>query len=218
MKVKNTYPVLGLLAIVLVINGCQTGQALLPPPQELYAHFQSIPLADTMAVKRDTVMGDSGRGIPAQLFFAGLDSALINELIYEPDTFDFRCRAYWKIELDKHSDACLLGIQEGWFQFKYLLVYSSQTKRFEEIVPVAYLYGGEGGQVISESRIFDLDTQPTILILYLEHYLRWSETDPDEPEDINIRRVGLKQWSGEKFQEITVRDSNKWLQRYPLVW
>ena len=205
-----------LILAVFTLYGCQSGPPQVTPAQEFYENFQTLAPPDTLAIALDTVPGAPGQVIPVDLLLAALDPVLVNEMIYEPDTTDFQGRAYWKIPLDEKYDACLLGIRQAWFHFKYLLVYSRAKGVFVDLIPAAFLYGGDGGQLLGESRIFDRMTQPKLLTRTLEHSLRWSETDPGEPEDILIQGVGMKQWSGEQFREVPVRDSSRWIERYPL--
>lgn len=206
------------LLFLTVLSSCWSGP---PPPtssQELYASFQTLAPPDTLAITLDTVTGASGQAISADLLLAAVDPILIDKMIYEPDTTDFQGKAYWKVSLDENYDACLLDIRQAWFQFKYLLIYSKVEGVFIDLVPAAFLYGGDGGQLLCESRIFDWKTQPTLLSRTLEHSLRWSETDPGEPEDILIQGVGMKQWSEGQFREVAVRDSSTWIEKYHLVW
>lgn len=215
MAIKNAFH---LSIVILAIFACQARPEPPTPAQELYANFQPVASSDTLFVGLDSVAGDSGRAIPAGLLLVAIDSVLIAEMLYEPDTFDFHGRAYWKLGLDENFEACLIGIQQVWFRFKYLLIYSKITENFVGLIPVAYLYGGDGGQIICESRIFDLAARPVIVTGYQEHHIRWNETNPDEPEVIDLKSVGLRQWAPGGFQEIPVRDSSKWLKLVPMSY
>lgn len=215
MAIKNAFH---LSIVILAIFGCQARPEQPTPAQDLYANFQPITSSDTLLVGLDSIAGESSRVIPAKLFLAAIDSMLIAEMIYEPDTFDFRGRAYWKLDLDENFAACLIGIQQVWFHFKYLLIYSKPAESFVGLIPLAYLYGGDGGQIMCESRIFGLSAQPIIVTGYQEHYIRWVETNPDEPEVIDLKSVGLRQWAPGGFQEVPVRDSSKWLEMVPMPY
>ncbi len=213
MEPKYAFLLTILSMIFCATYGCKYQEPT--PAEELYADFQSIAPLDTLPIPLDTVGADTGRAISPQHFLAALDSILIETMIYEPDTFDFQGRAYWKIPLDEETEACLLDIKQGWFKFKYLLLYSKSTKSFVNLIPAAYFYGGDGGQILSESYLFDLNTTPTLFTSYYEHYLRLSS---NEPENIERRSMGLRQWSGGAFQEVPVRDSSVWQARYRIDW
>lgn len=215
MAIKNAFH---LSIVILAIFACQARPEPPTPAQDLYANFQAVASSDTLFVGLDSVAGDSGRAIPAGLLLVAIDSVLIAEMLYEPDTFDFHGRAYWKLGLDENFEACLIGIQQVWFRFKYLLIYSKITENFVGLIPVAYLYGGDGGQIICESRIFDLAARPVIVTGYQEHHIRWNDTNPDEPEVIDLKSVGIRQWAPGGFQEIPVRDSSKWLKLVPMSY
>ena len=218
MAIKNSF-LLSIVAIVLLaIFSCKARPEPPTPAQELYANFQPVAPSDTLLVGLDSVAGEHSREIPARLLLAAIDSALIAEMLYEPDTFDFRGRAYWKLGLDENFEACLIGIQQVWFHFKYLLIYSKHAESFVGLIPVAYLYGGDGGQILCESRVLDLAARPVIVTGYQEHHIRWNETNPDEPEAIDLKSVGLRQWAPGGFQEIPVQDSSKWLKMVPMPY
>jgi len=214
MAIKNAFHI---PIVILAIFACQARPEPPTPAQDLYANFQPVASSDTLLVGLDSVAGESSRAIPADLFLAAIDSVLIAEMIYA-DTFDFHGRAYWKLGLDENFEACLIGIQQVWFHFKYLLIYSKPTESFVGLIPVAYLYGGDGGQIMCESRIFDLAARPVIVTGYQEHHIRWNGTNPDEPEVIDLKSVGIRQWAPGGFQEIPVRDSSKWLKMVPMPY
>lgn len=184
----------------------------------LYTKFIALPASDTIAIQLDVVAGDTGRVVTAAEFLSEIDPGLLLNLIYEPDTTDFVSRAYWQIPLDENHEACLLGIEQVWFKFKYLLIYDKTSGKFINILPAAYLYGGDGAQIMCESRLFDVATKPTLMTRFLDHSIRMSENVPGEVEDINIKSVVLDQWSNGEFVQIPVPDSSYWIQKYPLPW
>lgn len=211
---KIFYPI----ALLLFLSACQSQEESLTDAQKLYAYFPAIPSVDTLKIALDSLPLDSNAQIPAPLFWAAIDSSFYDAFLYEPDTFDFQAIASWKVSLNENQDACLISMQQGWFQFKYLLVYSKLRDQFIGIEPVAFLYGGDGGQIICKSWIFDLKSQPTIAIRQLERHIQWSETDPEEMEEVKYNQVEIKQWSQDQFRKIPVQDSSYWIQKIPIAW
>ena len=59
-------------------------------------------------IKLNTLSDGPGRAIASDLFIAAINSTLLAEMLYEPDTFDFQGQALWKIALDEKYDDCLL--------------------------------------------------------------------------------------------------------------
>jgi hypothetical protein len=209
-----------LLGSLLLLNiiACHTEPEPSTPPQYLYAKFQAITAADTLHIGLDSTAGKSGEDISATLFLAAIDSSLFADMIYEPDTFDFQAQAHWKVPLDKNYDACLLGMQQAWFKFKYLLIYSKSSKSFVDLLPAAYLFGGDGGQIVSESWIFDLKTKPTVVSPIQEHYMRWLDPDAEEPQIIDSKDISLLQWSDGTFEDVPIRDSSRYIRIFPSFW
>ena len=205
------------LLLIQIIYSCSSIEEPKPSSEKFHSKFVHITAPDTLAIRFDKVNLDTGRSISPQLFMDVVDTLLIQKMLYEPDTFDFRGKAYWKIQLDKEYEGCLIGIEQVWFKFKYLLIYSKKDKNYIDLVPVAYFYGGEGGQVSSESWIFDFGTNPVLLTRYLEHYLRLSESNLDAPEEMNLQKVGIQKWSTGQFLEDSLQDSLRWIKNYPIL-
>lgn len=218
MPTKNVYSFSSIGLLLLLLGACLQVSSPDSPASDLYAKFQYLPAADTIHIALDTIVEGAGTTIAAASFLAALDSALLASMIYEPDTFDFRAQALWKTTLDEEYDACLLNLRQAWFQFKYLLIYSKFSESFVDLLPVAYLFGGEGGQILMESWMFDFNTRPAIISSQLERSMHWSETHPEEPILQENNTVGQWQWSNGEFMEYPVRDTAAYLQRFPLVW
>lgn len=211
---------LGCLFAFTIFQSCNTSisKTSTPPTsaQQLYTQFRPWTNAtDTIPMQLDSILFDSSQTVSPQLFIAALDSALIESMYYEPDTFDFRAQAYWAIPLDEDRDACLLDLGQLWFKFKYLLIYSKSAQQFVGIEPAAYFYGGDGGQITRESWLFNLSTTPTLFSGYLEHYLKYVE-EQDDMVSTTSKKVGLQQWTDSTFQTIPLQDSAFWLRKYVL--
>ncbi|MCB0634565.1 MAG: hypothetical protein R2824_29920 [Saprospiraceae bacterium] len=207
-----------LAALLLTLFACRSGAKEPTAAQELYAMFESREAADTIHLTLDSVENGSYPKIAPKLFLEAIDSSLYEKMIYMADTFDFRAQVEWKIALDQDHDACLMRLFENWWQFKYLLVYSRSTSNFVDLVPVAYLFGGDGGQVVGEGWLYDLETRPTIVIPQQEHQLRWLDFDAEEPEIINTRYISLLQWVDGEFGVVPIQDTSQYIQIYPSVW
>lgn len=206
-----------LLATVLIVpafylNSCQP----LDPPV-LIKHFTTIAPTDTLHISPDNVEGERVQPIPLADFFASLDSSLIEEMIYPPDTTEVELYGHWKAPINDQFEAYLMEVQQHWFVFKYLLVYSKAEQQFTSLLPVAHFYGGEGGQIRTESWLFDWKSKKTAKILTREseHTLRMLE---DEVKDTYEESVMLQQWQQGQFQKMQVQDSNAWIEKFPVEW
>lgn len=195
------------------VMACSPAEEDASPAQQFYAAFQEVLWEDTLYIGLDSVPKLPKKEVSFQLFFAATDSAFRQKLIYEPDTLDGAIRTVWKIPLMEGYDLCLLELRQAWFQFRYGLVYDKSSRRFIQIEPLAYFYGGDGGQVFSESWLLN---QQTLISRETERSLQW--TDKGEPEEIISRQVSGQIWSAPEFKTTTVSDSLYWMQRAPLFW
>lgn len=185
------------------------------PANQFYESFQFFNPQDTLKIGLDTIWVDTGRTISPLLFLAALDSNLLDEMIYPPEYMDFKVKAYWKIKLDAQTEFCLFGFEEHWFKFKYGLIYSRETKMFEEIMPVAYFYGGEGGQVVMESLLINNANSPTLFGGFYERNISLSDMDSDGMKVMEKRQMELKRWQHQEFVQVAVKDSSKWYSYLP---
>lgn len=202
----------GLLIIGFHLQSCRPAKA-----PGLVEHFTSVKLSDTLHIDSERMEVGKTQPIPQSDFFTSLDSSLIGAMIYPPDTTEMELYGHWKAPINDRFEACLLEVQEHWFVFKYLLVYSKAEQQFTSLVPVAHFYGGEGGQIRTESRLFDWRSKKTAKILTREsaHTLRMLE---EEVKDTYEESVMLRQWRQGQFEEIPVRDSSSLIEKFPVEW
>lgn len=199
------------LGMFLVLLGaCSPAQESLSPAEELYASFNEGPVRDTLHLGPDSTGRDMAGNITFASFFEGVDSSLIEALMYAPDTLDGIIRAQWKLPLDNNFDLCLLEIRQAWFQFKYGLVYDQEVHQFIQLEPLAYFYGGDGGQIRAETWLLPRNI---LISRQLERALRWTETGETD-EEITYRLSG-QVWSPPEFRTIAVSDSLFWMQKQP---
>jgi|GEM_PF-531028 len=200
------------LILTLQLQGCQSTE-----PPALVEHFTTIELSDTLHIDSERTEEEETQPVPLSDFFSSLDSSLIGEMIYQPDTTDTELYSHWKAPVDDQFEAYLLEMRQHWFVFKYLLVYSKAEQQFTSLLPVAHFYGGEGGQIRTESWLLDWKNGQTAKILtrQSEHTLRMLE---EEVEDIYEERVMLQQWQQGQFQEMQVQDSSSWIEKFPIEW
>lgn len=200
------------LILTLQLQGCQSTE-----PPALDKHFNPIELSDTLHINSERMEEGETQPIPQSDFFASLDSSLIGEMIYPPDTTEMELYSHWKAPINDRFEAYLLEVQEHWFVFKYLLVYSKAEQQFTSLVPAAHFYGGEGGQIRTESRLFDWKSKKTAKILTREseHALQMLE---EGVKDTYEERVMIQQWQQGKFQEMQVPDSSAWIEKFPIEW
>jgi len=189
-----------------VFSACTPGEESASAAQDLYATFEQLAPSDTLHVGLDSMA--SGKVLDFEGFFAAVDSSLLEDMIYEVDSTDGSLRALWKVALDEDYDLCLLELRQNWFQFRYGLVYATEARQFIHLEPMAYFYGGEGGQLFSESWLLN---QRLLISRESERAIRW--TVEGETQESIRSSLSAQTWSSSQFRELAVPDSVFWMQK-----
>lgn len=200
------------LLIWAVFFSCNSGGDL-----PFFRYFNPAAITDTVYVNLDEASVGSVQPIPFSDFSGAVDASVLKSFVYPPDSSESRLFGHWQAPIDDHYHAYLLEIQQSWFKFKYLLVYSKGQQEFTSLVPVAYFYGGDGGQIRTESRLFGWENgrSPTLLVRSSEHALRMTD---DDVQDVYHESVTRLEWRSGRFQEVSVQDSSRWVRAYPIKW
>jgi hypothetical protein len=213
-----------LLPLALAYAGvlsCETDKTASMPWRPFFDPAETLhatSLSDTIPVGFSAEEGLPGREMPASVFLSGLDSALIAQMIYPPDTADMQVYGRWVLPIDPDHDGYLVEIRQFWFAFDYLFLYAKRTNSFTGLLPLSQFYGGEGSQIKTASLFFDWENAngPKILTRKSEHAL--VIRDDEEVEDVYEESVSLWQWENGAFVEIPVADSSRWIEGYSIVW
>lgn len=205
------------LFIVLVNSGCQSGEQSSEAPASL-GYFTAMTPGDTLNFFLDSAPMPAVQEVPVAVLYSDFDSVLFFQMGYMQDTAAMKALAHGLFPLDAEHDAALLELQEGWFAFKYLLLFDKAANRYTQVTPVCEFYGGDGGQIRSESWLF-LGYPPQLLTRFSERYLRMgTPEDPDEVQELFHETVQLKEWRGMDWQEAPVQDSIQWINDFPVKW
>jgi hypothetical protein len=183
----------------------------------LVEHFSPVTLSDSIYVSSYIEEDAPGQIIPALQLYEALDSFLLAQMVYPPDSTDMKVFGHWTLPIDEKHDGFLLEIHQFWFVFKYLLIFSKDTQKFVDLLPLGQFYGGEGGQVRIESWIFQPsdNVSPNILVRTSEHRLQITDDGLEDRYEDWVHRL---QWNQGRFETITVPDSNQLIQAYPMEW
>lgn len=212
-EIRLVFKRISWLGCLSFIMACSPAKEKISPAQQFYVAFQELPKQDTVYIGLDSVSMTTAKAVPFQRFFAATDAILQQNLIYQPDTLDGGLRALWKIPLKEGYDLCLMELRQAWFQFRYGLIYNRTDQQFIQLEPIAYFYGGDGGQVFGESWLIN---QQTLISRETERSLQWTENN--EPEELISCQVSGQIWSATEFKTSTVSDSLYWMWREPLYW
>lgn len=189
-----------------LLSACASEEVSLTPAQELYTTYEAMPPVDTLHIGLDSIT--SGTAISFNSFLAAIDSNLLEDFIYEIDSIDGSLYALYKVSLGAKYDLCLLELRQHWFQFRYGLLFEKDRQSFTALQPLAYFYGGEGGQVFSESWLIH---QETLITSEVERSIRW--TPEGETQESIQTSLSAKRWSSARFRTVPVPDSTYWREK-----
>lgn len=208
------------LLAFLAIASCRTGEwhSETSETSALLAYFTPMTPADTLNLSLGNVPIPTEQEVPVPVLYGALDSALFYQMGYMQDTAAMKALAHVLFPLDAEHDAALLELQEGWFAFKYLLLFDKRANQFTHVTPVCEFYGGDGGQIRSESWLF-FEDPPRLLTRFSERWLQMgTEGDPDDIQEKFHETAYLQEWLGVEWREVPVLDSSQWLRNLPVEW
>jgi hypothetical protein len=206
-------------SLLLGLSACHSPkepQAVAEPP--LLAYFKPMPTADTLHLEMP--IGEEveklGDTIPNALFFSSLDSAWLHEIEHVADSNEAMVHGKGRFALANGFDACLVEIHLNWFKHQSLLVYDKQRHAFTGRVTVAEWYGGESGQVLTGSWLFDNDADGSkdLVQREIEHWMKMD--DNDEPQETFVERASLLLFKEGKFTASATVDSATLVKRFPI--
>ncbi len=206
-------------SLLLGVSACHSPkepQSVAEPP--LLAFFKPMPTADTLHLEMP-ISEDAekpGDTIPNDLFFSSLDTAWLQEIEHVADPKEAMVYGLGRFSIANGFDACLVGIHLNWFKHQSLLVYDKQRHAFTDRVTVAEWYGGEGGQILTGSWLFDydMDGSKDLVQREIEHWMKMD--DKGEPLETIVERANLLQFKEGKFIRMTMADSAALVKRFPI--
>ncbi len=186
--------------------------------QDMLSHFQRLPQTDTLHVEvlLEPDMSIAADTIPNRLFFTEIPQELLQEIDYLADSSEAVVLGRFHFPLNKDVEAYWVEIRQFWFQHHSLLLYDSSRKQFIDRVTLAEWYGGDGGQSLIGSWVFDFDGdgQLDIVRREIQHsMIPDGETVLERTEE----SAALWLWHGGRFQVTPVSDMTEMVRLFPIL-
>ena len=201
------------LFYLIIAGACMCGQPLSAQPRGLTAYFKTLPPTDTLRVEVDLEPGlASADTIPNSLFFNALPAALLQEIDHVADSSEALVLGRYHFPLHNGIEAYWVEIRQFWFQHHSLFLYDTAKKTFTDRATLAEWYGGDGGQVLIGSWVFDFDGdgRKDIVRREIQHSMI---PDGDTVLERTEEHASLLRWKKNRFTEKRLPQTDK---RFPI--
>ncbi len=140
---------------------------------------------------------------------------MLQEIDYLADSTQAMVLARQHFPLNDSITAYWVEIRQFWFQHQSLLLYNERRKAFTDRITLAEWYGGDGGQVLTGSWLFDFDGdgRKDIVRREIQHSL---VLDGEEPQDRFEESATLLLWKSDHFAETALPDTAAVIRRFPI--
>ena len=186
-------------------------------PGDVTAYFSPLPAVDTLLVEVTDSSDDSAVGdtIPNGVFFGSIPPALLEEIDYLADSSQALVLGRNHFAMSDDIEAYWVEIRQFWFRHHALLLYHKSRKAFTDRITLAEWYGGEGGQVLIGSWVFDFDGdgKKDILRRDIQHSM---VPNSDTLQERTAESVSLLLWKNGQFTITPVRDTAALIRMFPI--
>lgn len=149
------------------------------------------------------------------LLKTALSDGMIEAIEY--GTGDAKHQAKQKFALDEKHLACIMNSTESWFMNQSLLIYAHEINNFKDVMTLSQFYGGDGGQIVTESWIYTKNDQKYLYQIESSHAMIMTD-DSGEPKEMLDEHSQLYIWKEDVFAEIAQEDSLALAERFQLKW
>jgi hypothetical protein len=159
--------------------------------------------------------GEIATPLSDSLLRSALSDGMIEAIEY--GTGDAKHQAKQKFELDENHLACIINSTESWFMNQSLLTYAHETNSFRDAMTVSQFYGGDGGQIVTESWIYTENDQKYLYQIESSHAMVIIN-DSGEMKEMLDEHSQLYIWNENVFAKIAQEDSLALAKRFQLKW
>ncbi|MDX1941069.1 MAG: hypothetical protein SFU99_10990 [Saprospiraceae bacterium] len=199
--------------VLLIASGQASSQSF-----ALSEYFQSMKISDTLFFSMTSPSGMKAKPIPYSVFTTNVELTLQQNIDYMLDAEETKILGLTRFRLSDEYDAYLIGVTLFWYGNQSLLVVNKKHNYVTALIPVSNFYGGDGGQMLRNSWLFDFDGDgdKDILIRDSSHTLRVNEEG--EGVDSYEEFVSLYIWEPTGFKPKEVKDSKALINRFKVNW
>lgn len=153
--------------------------------------------------------------LPDSLLKNALSEDIISEMEYGTGYAKYKTNI--QIPLDEKYAACIMDGAESWYRNQSLLIYDKSVKAFKDIMTVSQFYGGDGGQIVTESWIYTENNKRYLYKIESSHAIM-PTGDSDEIEEFLEQHGYLYIWNGGTFEKTAQEDSLALAKRFKMKW
>ncbi|MBC7774292.1 MAG: hypothetical protein H7246_02555 [Phycisphaerae bacterium] len=201
------------LSILTLLMACHMPVRVQSP--EILAYFPSLPLRDTLHIEIADENTQAGDTIPNRLFFTSIPSALLQQIDYLADSSQAIVLGRQQFPLGNNISAYWVEVRQFWFQHHSLFLYNKSKRQFTDRITVAEWYGGDGGQVLIGSWMFDYDGDGKKDIVRREIQHSMIPKD-DEPLEQLSESASILMWKNGRFVDTPFQDTAAVMRRFPI--
>lgn len=197
-------------------QACSSGTpASEPHSAPLAGYFKPLAAQDTLYLGTSTPA--AGDTLPWTELLREVPAALIDSIADLGDTADITVLALGTLPVTERYDSYLIELRFAWFIHRGLLLYDKQAERFVRGYPLSIYYGGDGGQIATESFRVDLDqdNRPDWLIRQMEHSIR---PEGDLIHDTSSMYLTALRWQDSLYTPYSPTDTAALNRRFPKRW
>ena len=201
--------------LLTVLTACSTTTNK-EGPAGLLKYFKEIPLSDTLRFEvSDNGAASSGDTIPTSFFFSQLETRLMNDIQYLDNSGEVQVFGLNRFPLDENTEAYLVDLRQHWYQHQSLFLFDKTAGAFTKRITVADFYGGDGGQILTGSWLFDYDKDGSkdLVRQEIEH---WLVMGGEEPRDTTVEHAALLLWKKGQFVASPVQDPAALVRDFPI--
>ncbi|MBL7793315.1 MAG: hypothetical protein JNK77_13385 [Saprospiraceae bacterium] len=111
----------------------------------------------------------------------------------------------YQFSLDSHTIACVILTRDNWFRMESLLLFNKKNKKYDRLMPVAQLYGGESGQIYTHGWLYKQDMAIYLFSKEITHSIIMPTEENEEPVEKDDETNSLKRWRNDNFESIALR-------------